>query len=79
MKNLFFQILSVIPKSCWNDCNITVISGKFHPEKQYGHFFFPQKKNPSDIPKWSFSDFETEPEAPFRNRIFFFSKFNLLV
>ena len=38
-----------------------------------------KKKIPSDIPKWSFSDFETEPETPVGNGQFFFSKFNLLV
>ena len=31
------------------------------------------------MPKWSFSDFETEPETPFGNRQFFLSKFNFLV
>ena len=37
--------------------------------------FFPTKKKiPSDIPKWSFSDFETEPETPFReSKILFFN------
>ena len=40
------------------------------------NFFFNKKKKiPSDIPKWSFSDFETETEAPFGNRKFFFSNF----
>ena len=34
-------------------------------------FFSRKKKNPSDIPKWSFSDFKTEPETPFGNRKFF--------
>ena len=51
-----------------------VISGKFHGKKHYDLLFFPQKKIPSDIPKWSFSDFETETETPFGNRIFFFFK-----
>ena len=37
------------------------------------NFFFQKKKKiPSDIPKWAFSDFETEPETPFGNRKFFF-------
>ena len=36
------------------------------------NFFFNKKK--LDIPKWSFSDFETEPETPFGNRKFFFLK-----
>ena len=52
-----------------------VISGKFHPKKHYDQLFFHKKKKiPSDIPKWSFSDFETEPETPFGNRKFFFLK-----
>ena len=38
-------------------------------------FFFNKKK--LDIPKWSFSDFETEPETPFGNRKFFFLKIPL--
>ena len=51
------------------------ISGKFHAQKNYDQLFFLQKKKiPSDIPKWSFSDVENEPEAPFRNRKFSFLK-----
>ena len=47
----------------------------FTPKNTTMNFFFHQKKKiPSDIPKWSFSDFETEPEAPFGNRKFFFLK-----
>ena len=42
------------------------------PKNTTINFFFHKKKIPSDIPKWSFSDFETEPKAPFGNR-----KFNL--
>ena len=34
------------------------------------NFFSPKKKIPSDIPQWSFSDFETETETPFGNRNF---------
>ena len=49
------------------------------PKNPMINFFFQKKKNPSDIPKWSFSDFKTEPETPFGNRKFFFWKFNLLV
>ena len=50
------------------------------PQKILWSVFFPEKKKiSSDIPKWSFSDFEKEPETPFRNRNFFFLKFNLLV
>ena len=42
--------------------------------------FFPTKKKiSSDIPKWSFSRFETERETSIGNRKFFFSKFSLLV
>ena len=39
--------------------------------------FHKNKKIPSDIPKWSFSDFEIEPETPFGNRNFFFLKIQL--
>ena len=39
------------------------------------NFFFSQKKKiPFDIPNRSFSDFETEPKAPFGNRQFSFLK-----
>ena len=42
------------------------------------NFFSTKKKKiPPDIPKWSFSDFETEPEFPFGNRKLFFLKFKL--
>ena len=41
------------------------------------NFYFQKKKIPSDIPKWSFSDFETEPETPFGNRNFIFLKIQL--
>ena len=52
-----------------------VISRKFHPKKDDDQLFFPQKKKiPSDIPKWSFIDFEIEPETPFGNQKFFFLK-----
>ena len=37
-------------------------------------FFHKKKKIPSDITKWSFSDFKTEPETPFGNRKTFFSQ-----
>ena len=37
-------------------------------------FFQKKKKIPSDIPKCSFSDFETEPDTPFGNQNFFFSQ-----
>ena len=48
------------------------------PKKNYDQLFFPQKKKiPSDIPKWSFSDFETESETPFGNQNFFFLKIEL--
>ena len=34
----------------WNNCNMTVISSKFHPKKHYSQLFFAQKekKIPSD-------------------------------
>ena len=51
----------------------------FTPKNTMVYFFFHKKKNPSDIPKWSFPDFENEPAAPFGDRNFFFSKFNLLL
>ena len=41
-------------------------------------FFSRKKKIPSDIPKWSFSDFNTEPETPFGNRKLFFLKIYLI-
>ena len=46
------------------------------PQKTLWSTFFSTKKRniPSDIPKSSFSDFETEPETPFGNRKFFFLK-----
>ena len=37
-------------------------------------FFSKKKKIPSDIPNWSFFDFETEPETTFGNRKVFFSQ-----
>ena len=52
-----------------------VISGKFHAKKHYDHLFFHKKKKiSSEIPKWSFSDLETKPEATFGNQKFFFLK-----
>ena len=51
------------------------MSGKFHLKKHSDQLFFSTKqKIPSDIPKWSFSNFETEPETPFGNQKFFFLK-----
>ena len=80
MKNSFFSNFDCDPEIMRNDCNITVISGKFHLEKHYGQFFFLEKKIiPSDIPKWWFSDFMTEPETPFGIRNFIFPIFNLFV
>ena len=35
-------------------------------------FFQKKKKNLSDIPKWSFSDFKNEPETPFGIEVFFY-------
>ena len=46
-------------------------------KKPWSTFFSSKKKIPSDIPKWSFSDFKTEPETPFGNRQFFFLKIQL--
>ena len=52
-----------------------VISGKFHAKKHYDQLFSTKKKKiPSEIPKWSFSDLETKPEAPFGNQKIFFLK-----
>ena len=52
-----------------------VISGKFHAKKHYEQLFFHKKKKiPSEIPKLSFSDLETKPEAPFGNQKIFFLK-----
>ena len=53
-----------------------VISGKFHPKKHYDQLFFPQKKKKfrTTSQNGRFRDFETEPETPVRNRIFFFLK-----
>ena len=48
------------------------------PQKTlWSTFFSTKKKIPSDIPKWSFSDFHTEPETPVGNRNFFFLKIQL--
>ena len=46
------------------------------PQKTLSSTFFFHKKK-LDIPKWSFSDFKTEPETPFGNRNFFFLKIQL--
>ena len=51
----------------------------FTPTNTMINFFSHKKKISSDIPKWSFSHFETEPETSIGNRKFFFSKFSLLV
>ena len=75
MKNSDFSNIDCDPEIMMKWFNITVICSKFHPEKPYSQLFFPQKKKkkiPSDIPKWSFPDFQTEPAAPFGNRKFFF-------
>ena len=56
----FFRILTVIPKWSWNDCNITVISGKFHPKKHYSQLYFTQKKKFRPTSQnGRFRDFET--------------------
>ena len=51
MKNSVFRLLSVIPKYCWNNSNITVMSSEFHPKKYYANLSFPQKKNSVRHPK----------------------------
>ena len=51
-----------------------VISGKFYAKKHSDQLFFPQKKIPSDIPKWSFSRFWDRTWNPFRESKFFFSQ-----
>ena len=43
-KNRFFRLLSVIPKLCWNNRDIAVISSEFHPKKHYDHLLFQKKK-----------------------------------
>ena len=65
----------------WSRNNVGIIATlwlspvNFIPKNTMVNFFFhKKKKNSSDIPKWSFSDFETEPETPFGNRKFFFLK-----
>ena len=62
----------IILKSLQHHSNLHQIS----PQKTLRSTFFSKKKRniPSDIPKSSFSDFETEPETPFGNRKFFFLK-----
>ena len=64
--------VGIIATLRWSSVNFTT-------KNTMNNFFFHKKKIPSDIPKWWFSDFETEPETTFGNRNFFFSKFNLLV
>ena len=52
-----------------------VISGKFHAKKHYDRFFFYKKKKfRSTSENGRFRDFQTEPEARFENRQFFFLK-----
>ena len=70
----------------WSRNNVGIIAilrsspVNFTPKNDMINFLLKKKKKiPSDISKWSFSDFETEPETPFGYRQFFFSKFNLLV
>ena len=72
----FFRILTVIPKYCWNDCNITVISSKFHPKNTMMNFLFNKKKKKFRPTSETgiFRDFETEPETPVGNGQFFFLK-----
>ena len=70
----------------WSQHNVKMIATSrsspvnSNPKNAMINFFFQKRKKiPSDIPNWSFLDFETEPETPFANRKFFYSKFNLLV
>ena len=71
----YFRLLSVILKECWNNCNITVIFGKFHPKKHYDKLSFEKKKKiPSDIPKWSSWRFWDRTWDPFRETTIFFSQ-----
>ena len=60
--------VEMIATSRWSPVNFTP------KNTMINSFFHKKKKNPSDIPKWSFSDFKTEPETPFGNRKFFFLK-----
>ena len=67
--------MTVIPKQCWNDCNITVISGKFHPKKHYDQFFFStKKKNSVRHPKMVVFRFWDRTWDPFRESKIFFSQ-----
>ena len=51
------------------------ISGKFHSKKHYDQLLFPQKKKFRPTSEnGRFRDFQTEPEARFENRQFFFLK-----
>ena len=59
--------VGIITTLWWSPVNFTA-------KKTMINFFFHKKKIPSDIPKWSFSEFETETETPFGNRKFCFSK-----
>ena len=65
----------MIPKKLWNDCNTIVIPVKFNPEKHY-KFFSRKKKIVCPTPKNVRFD---DSEAPFGNRKFFFSIFNVLI
>ena len=64
----------------WSRNNVRIVATlrkspvNFTPKSNMINFFFHKKKFPSDIANWSFSDFEIEPETPFRNREFFFLK-----
>ena len=75
MKNSVFSNFECDAEIMVKWLHITVISSKFHTKKHYDKLLFPQKKKiQSDFPKWSFSDFETEPETPFRESKIFFHK-----
>ena len=74
-KFFFFRISTVMPKYWLNDCNITVISSKFHPKKHYDQLFFPQKKkNSVRHPTMVVFRFWDRIWNPFRESKIFFSQ-----
>ena len=69
----------------WSRNNVGMIATlrlfpvNFTPKNTMIKFFFNKKKNSVRHPRMVVFRFETEPETPFGNEIFLFSKFNLLV
>ena len=59
-----------------NNCNITVIYGKFHSKKRYDNLSFEKKKKKfrPTSKNGRFRYFQTEPETPVGNRKLFFLK-----